>query len=151
MINAEKILVGFIFSSSWENFQLFSKSHWYDDFFKIGLQLQRLRGYFWGQISGLNFFFFRIICKGISLVNWRWVQFFGELFYWSDSFKVISYITLCKIELSPKGDRKKFKTISYVKLKMSSMSKFRIFMVDGVPEGSQDYQNYFDIYLRHID
>ena len=27
--------------------------------------------------------------------------------------------------------------ISYVKLKMSLMTKFRIFMVDGVPEGSQ--------------
>ena len=60
----------------------------------------------------------------------------SSIFWWTFLlvrfiFKVISYITLCKIELSPKGDRKKFKRISYVKLKMSSMSKFRIFMVDG--------------------
>ena len=60
----------------------------------------------------------------------------SSIFWWTFClvrfiFKVISYITLCKIELSPKGDRKKFKRISYVKLKMSSMSKFRIFMVDG--------------------
>ena len=60
----------------------------------------------------------------------------SSIFWWTFLLvrfilKVISYLTLCKIELSPKGDRKKIKTISYVKLKMSSMSKFRIFMVDG--------------------
>ena len=108
-------------------------------FLKMVSNFSVLEGIFEAKFQGWFFFFIRIICKGISFVNWRWVQFFWWTFLLVRFiFKVISYIILCKIELSPKGDRKKFKTISYVKLKMSSMSKFRIFMVDGVPEGSQD-------------
>ena len=50
--------------------------------------------YFWDVISGLIFFLFRTNFKGIFLKYWQRFQFFGELFFWSDSFFLRDFMAL---------------------------------------------------------
>ena len=56
MINADKILVGFIFSTSWGLARHFSKSHQADDFFKIDPKLGENKAQFEETIEVLFFF-----------------------------------------------------------------------------------------------
>ena len=48
--------MGVKFWTIWGSLKKISKSNYWDDFFKIGLQLVGPRGYFWDQISELIFF-----------------------------------------------------------------------------------------------
>ena len=82
-------LMGVKFWTSWGSLKNFSKSYYWDDFFKNGLQLVCPRGYFWDQISELFFFNLRYIKGGVRGNNnigikkcttiFLWVLNFGEV------------------------------------------------------------------------
>ena len=69
--------MGMKFDTSWGSQKFFSKSDYWDDFFKNGLQLVGPRGYFLDQISG-SIFLFEKIFKGISFVKLKAISFFAE-------------------------------------------------------------------------
>ena len=80
VIISAKILVGLILSSSWTFFNYFQNHPARMIFSKMVFNFTVLEGIFDTKFHGW-FFLFRIIFKGISFVNGRWVQFFGELFF----------------------------------------------------------------------